>query len=582
MTENAKQVIRDMVENANKEARRANHDLEKRRALEDFSLPHECPVTPLGKCGDVYYYLDMDRQLRALPASKHVKNEISSLFDRDQALLYDYWPRMDEKGKVSGWRPELAAHGLMQAAADKGIIDFESRMRGPGCWRSVDGKLVMHCGDRVYIGGESFQPGVLDGCIYHAAPPTPHPLDGDDSGVGEEVLSLLKTWNWHRPDIDPTLLLGWIVAAVAGGALKWRPLVWLTGSRGTGKSTLQSVIDGLVGESGLVKASDATAAGIWQTVKDSSLPIALDEMEADEDNRRAMNVIKLARQAASGGVVLRGGSDHTQMSFTARSCFIFSSVLIPPLTSADISRMAILNLNPLEGQPAPVINNRRLAELGRRLRHRLMMQWHRFNATLEAYSAQLMSVGHSGRGADQFGTLLACADLLFADSVPDGDTLETWGKALARDTLAEAEDDVDDHERCIQHVLTSPIDVYRGGQKRQVGDWIAVAAGYVHGDDDPLEANKVLASYGLKVIWEDRTPWLAIANSHQGLASIFRETHWAAKSGSLSGWVQAVRRIPGAQRGTGLRFAGVPAKDTRVPITSILGEPEAVHKRLLP
>jgi phage/plasmid-associated DNA primase len=51
------------------------------------------------------------------------------------------------------------------------------------------------------------------------------------------------------------LLLGWIGAAFLGGALPWRPAGYLTGEAATGKSTLQALIKGLLGDS-LVQAVD--------------------------------------------------------------------------------------------------------------------------------------------------------------------------------------------------------------------------------------------------------------------------------------------------------------------------------------
>jgi hypothetical protein len=196
----------------------------------------------------------------------------------------------------------------------------------------------------------------------------------------------------------------------------------------------------VIGESAMVKASDATAAGLWQAVGHASLPVALDELESEEDNRKNSNIIKLARHAASGGQTLRGGSDHKGTDFTVRSAFLFSSILMPPMLGQDVSRMAVLQLNALAGVSPPALEPVLLAQFGAIFRRRILDHWHRFPELLESWRQALSTKGHSGRSADQFGTLMACADLLLSDFMPDGDSLEEWTELLKRSTLSEAED----------------------------------------------------------------------------------------------------------------------------------------------
>lgn len=100
----------------------------------DDGLPEGCPVTALGIDGDVSYYLDANRQLRALKAKDHSRLGVQSLFGSRIELLYDYWPRLDKDGNTTGWRPERAAERLMAAAARRGVWDALERVRGPGAW----------------------------------------------------------------------------------------------------------------------------------------------------------------------------------------------------------------------------------------------------------------------------------------------------------------------------------------------------------------------------------------------------------------------------------------------------------------
>lgn len=589
----AKIVIAETVKGAQK-AKRSPKTAEEKSGVEkppyDISFPDDFPIEPLGINGGDVYFLDQKKQLVAIKAEKLGKGTIVPLFGDQQALKYAFFPRWGEDGngrpKVTGWRPEQAADCLYAEAARRGLWDILERVRGPGCWKDIDGGLVMHCGDLIFHGDNALTPRQIGRHVYPAAPPKPHPAEDRKAGVdaAEELLTILKTWAWRRPDLDPHLLLGWIGAAMLGGALKWRPLVWMTGDKASGKSTLQELIKGVMGAGGIINSTDATAAGLWQSVGHASLPVALDEIEAEEDNRKAHNIIKLARQAASGGQTLRGGSDHKNASFTVRSCFLFSSILIPPMLGQDISRMAVLQLDKLlDGAKAPNLSEKKLNAIGEKIRARLLQQWPRFITLLETWQAQLVSVGHSGRSADQFGTLMACYDVLTSDADPDSDTLAEWGELLKRQGLEECQDDISDHERCLGHLMTTQLDLMRSGERRTVGSWVLEAAGKDPTDEELFpsadtikSANKALGNVGLLVKKETSPggrPYfiLHVANDHQGLSGLFRDTHWSGRSGTSGVWVQAMRRIKGSQPSQ-QRFNGTKLRCTAVPLDEIFDD----------
>jgi hypothetical protein len=69
--------------------------------------------------------------------------------------------------------------------------------------------------------------------------------------------------------------------------------------------------------------------------------------------------------------------------------------------------------------------------------------------------------------------------------------------------------------------------------------------------------------------------WLAVANSHAGLASIFRDTHWKPRSGAAGGWKSALESADGAICGKPLRFGGSMSRCTKIPVDLVLdGENE--------
>jgi energy-coupling factor transporter ATP-binding protein EcfA2 len=329
-----------------------------------------------------------------------------------------------------------------------------------------------------------------------------------------------------------------------GGALNWRPALWVTGGRGSGKSTLHRLISGIMGNA-LVSVSDATAAGIWQRLGYDSLPVIVDELEPGENLASQSGIIRFARLAASGGELARGSADHRAVRFIARACFLFSSILVPPLTPADRSRIVILNLGELGNSKPPGMHEQELAELGTMLLRRLVDQWGRYPDLLERYRSALMSEGSSAREADVMGTLLAISGVLLTDDEVNEHAARTEAMQLLS-TRDHSDDGGKDEEQCLSHLRTAAIPL-TGQPRRTVDQWISEAF-ELSGPESHL-AIDTLAGVGLRVTYDKHDQGvLAIANSHDGLRRIFEATPWAGRPGASGGWVQAIRRLPGATK----------------------------------
>jgi hypothetical protein len=574
-----------------------------------------CPVEPLGVNGQIHYYLDEQRQLIALDPQKHGKTHILALFGRRSKLVHEYWPRYSDKtgpdGKpiVTGWKPEVAAEQLMGACAMRRIFDPQGKVRGTGAHRSDLGELVLHCGDKIFITGPHagyVDPGLIAGYVYPAGPsrPRPDPLE-QNTAAGEKVLMMLRAWNWQRPLIDPMLLLGHIACSMLGGALDWRPHAWITGGSATGKSTLQKLLRAIQGGASLT-TSNATEASLRQLLKQQTLPVFFDELEAKDDNRKATAVIELARVASSGDQVLKGGANHEGAEFTVRSCFLFSSIKLPPMPTQDKNRLAVLELDPLsdladkaaaEGQvfKSPTIDEQELRELGRQFRRRLVDHWHRVDDLIDRYKTALGDTGHSGRSGDQFGTLLAIADIMLYDQAEDSNILE-WADRLRADTLAEKVTEISDEEAVVQYLATSFLRGRGGEEPEPVIRTIRAAL-----EPDAIKARERLENFGLRIVEKKitlkdgkdhvgvkspqaSTPsselYLAVANNHVGLASVFADTEWSAGT-----WSQSLGRVRykiagaageppivrKAERRVRVRFGpGLNSWSTLIPLPSIL------------
>jgi hypothetical protein len=438
--------------------------------------------------------------------------------------------------------------------------------------------------------------------------PRPH-YEAVDAGAAIELMKLLRTWNWRRPLIDPVLLLGAIGASPIGGWLDWRPNLWITGGAGTGKSTLNGehkAIHQLFGE-GLFRTGNASAAAIRQTLRNSTVPVMFDEIEASDDNRRVNEVIELARVASSGEKAHRGSADGIAQEFTLRSCFWFSSINIPPLEPQDRSRLAILELQPFPVGTKPVdLASWHLPALGRALARRMVDAVPVLDAVKAAYHGALLARGHSARACDQFGTLLACAHVLLNDvalthgELADEDLALQWVDACAPGKLSEISESSADHASCMVHLVTSQVQARGGDERETLGNWIGRAVASLMtplldgaGAGDPDRSGERLQQYGLKLVnarWkpEERDAkgdvvkpgrwgasqfdavepgFLAVAYQHQALAKLYEGKKW---NGGV--WSQSLARTPGAINGVKVKFGHASLTAVLVPLAAVLDE----------
>jgi len=534
-----------------------------------------CPVQPLGVHGDVSWYIDVRGQLRGV--DNHTQQKMLHVFGGRTGVLAHHFPVYGRSGQVQPGRfdAQRLSAAMIAACEELGVWSPVGRVRGPGAWTDEDGGLILHAGDAVLVDGEWRAPGVHRGHVYPASDPVPRPRDEPGKrDPAEELLELVQTWQWSRPDIDPQLVLGVVCAQMMGGALEWRPVTWLTGDAATGKSAFQRMLLYLHGgEAGLLQAADATEAGIRSVVGYSALPVAIDELEPDPERpHKTKGVVELARRASSGAQIFRGSADQKGHQSNAFSAFLFSSILVPDMPAQDRSRLILLDLERLpDTAPTLSLEPRALRRVGAGLRRRLVDRWPTWPERLELWRAALARHGQTGRAADNFGTALALADLALRADLPDGDVLTLWAGKIASAITEDASEVGSNAEDMLVHLLSQPLDVWRRGQRHTVAQWVAMGA-RLPGAPEVIEAadatnvNQYLAPYGLRVYGHRQDAALAIATKPlQGLRDLFHGSLWADGV-----WSQAARRVPGAEP-VNMTLAGVATRGQRIPLSALPG-----------
>lgn len=536
-------------------------------------LPKDCPVTPIGASGEVYYYLNPRGELLAL--KKHDAENLRKLFGARVDWLWANYPKFNEqKGTQSGWKADRAAESLMHACAARPPFSPLHTIRDVGGWSDQAGGLILHCGDGVLVDGAWQAPGLIGDLVYPRGDAMPRPLPAGDAGaLIRRLATQIDSWTWSSgpeeggvglgdrplddgPRLATLLMLGWMTASIAGAALHYRPIVWVTGDAGSGKSALLDLVQLVLGR-GLLKSGNTTAAGVYQTTGRSSVAVAIDEAENDPRGSRMRQMVELARNATYGDTGLRGSDKQTSSSFEIRSSFLFSSILIPPQLPQDISRTAVLDLGRVPGGSKLELDREFLAQAGAALRRRLVDGWARLAETQALYAAALVARGHNQRSVDQWGTLLTLADLALHETTPDSDSVDALAGALARDRIDRSTYVVSNAEAMLNHLISVPLDVFRGGTRMTIGQLVAYGAGLAECETaTPASCRDALQPWGVYVEgWRD-TARVAIPNQHAGLLKIFAETIWRGEPGASGAWAQAMKRLPQVRGENSRRLGG--------------------------
>uniref|UniRef100_UPI003BA98264 hypothetical protein n=1 Tax=Stappia sp. TaxID=1870903 RepID=UPI003BA98264 len=513
-------------------------------------LPDDAPVRPLGYEGESFYFVDTRGQVFNSGGKALGVERLQIMFAGREDFLCWAWPSFDKKGSPVGFKSEEVRRDLFAACRERGPWSMTDMVRGRGAWRTDEGRLLLHCGEYLWIDGKLRDTGEVGQHFYVRRPagilpwklPVPH-----EDNPAPELFRALRTWNFERGDVDVMIQLGWYGVAMMGAALEWRPSTFTVGDAGSGKSELMKLHKTVLGR-GMVSTTNATEAGLYQLVGHDSVPIGIDELEGDDGIEQAQRIIKMARDAASGSVRIRGGADHKGVEFQARSSFAFSAINPPPIPPASMTRLAVLQLGALKSSHGRVPELKDPESVGPRLLRRVADCWDEFPRLYDAYREVLRENGHDSRGQNTFGTFLACGHLLLGDEGLEElglpfETLAWWGAQLAADAVPELGDKRAAWLECLKHILTTPIDNYNHGIKKTPAQ---VIEGLLADRIERDEARSILASADIGLV--DKGVFgsgfgLAIPNHSKVLGRMLADTPYGHRGGNGS-WSWALRRGP--------------------------------------
>lgn len=496
--------------------------------------------------GVMRYIPDNGQHVVSLSPASHTKLNLIQL-----APLQD-WESVFPSKNGACW--DAASNSLIQMS--QSLPRFDSRLiRGRGCW--IDGAdVIYHAGDRLAISGRLVPIPSYDSptrSIYEAglaiSVEADHPASNADAA---KIIQLCELLSWEQP-LYGKLLAGWMALAPVCGALQWRPHVWITGSAGSGKSWIMgNIVNPLVGKSAVFVQGNTSEAGIRCQLGSDALPVLFDEAEAENTRSitRMDGVMELARQSSSesGAGIIKGTATGGSITYMVRSMFCFSSIGVAAVKKADVSRITSLSLRKaddsaqFEAVKAVWRATTADSKFCARVRARSIANAITTRHNAEIFSNVAVSFTGDKRSADQIGTLLAGAYSLTSTKRITPAAAQSW--MASQDWSGFKVDALDsDENQCFAHLMSSIIRIERGNSAENVSIDEAVT-NCMDANSPDFEA--ALARNGIKM----EENGVFVANNHQALERVFRETAWAGAK-----WKGQLLRISGAyQAKNAVRF----------------------------
>ncbi len=536
---------------------------EKRELQERYSLEKQSSFfRPLGKFNLQHYFYNVQTR------------EVQPMGKFDTNLIVEIAPK-------PFWDANFAPYGRDNAdwhECRSFLIQSNNKkrfnpnsIRGAGVWHDR-GRTIVNTGRDIFVDGKKYSDFTDSEYIYIASS-NEFSIPENKLSVGEcrQLIDTIEAFEWKNGITDAIFLAGWIVTSRIAAALPHRPHLWISGTAGTGKSTLMQrvVLPALGGaKRALALQGGSTEAGIRQTIGCDSVPVVFDEFETTETNKNSSqikSVIDLLRQTWSQtcGRVAKGGSDGLSNLYQLNFAGLVSSIRVDLSEGADRSRFAVCELK----KHGSTKNKRKEieekykrldSEYGDRLFARSLSMIDVILESYEVFREVLSDIGTS-RFADQFGMLLAGYSSLISDDVISEEDARSFISTFMN-FKDELEETIPDEDECLSHLLESKLK-YRNPETEEFEEEV-IGEIVQRGTSKNCEPfSSILARHGMKV----ENGRLLVSNTHLQMKSIYADTKWKQ-------WGRSLRRLPGAET-TGTKYiGGSKTRCVAIPLECILQE----------
>ena len=427
---------------------------------------------------------------------RHIpRNALSGQGNLVDIAPLEWWQSLCGESGFSDRQRLQFANAMIRAAEHRGLISMDEILgRGAAI---KEGQYFFNTGSGILCEN---QDGLLTERrqftdVKHIFTPGPTLKIDDTFDRAEEyaldLYNALMCYRWNSPN-DGNIIAGWIVSSLVGGALRFRPMIWLTAPHETGKTfIMQNGLQPVHGNA-ILRIVDATAASISNQIKSDSLPIHIDEFEPEgQAKNKHTDIMALIRMATSGEAarVRANVSGGIASKSIPRFSAVITSVNQMELTMASESRFAQVSLSQTPVKEWATVREKIFeatkAEKMNQVRSWIIAHTKHIVTAAHAIEDAMIQEGHSTREAQIYSAITAGVRHLSGNKYIDIET-ETRSKK-------------DDHAPLIT-ILGSKIKV--GQDEYTIAECLEFAYKYEETGEEPFKgdaAQKAMGRHGLRI-----------------------------------------------------------------------------------
>lgn len=474
----------------------------------------------IDNAGFCHYFSTELQHLYSLSPASHERNHLL------QMAPAKYWGgtfkcyKKKNDGTLSGEVDyAVLADKLFEEQRKIGKIDM-SKVRGLGVHLD-NGEIAANFGDRIYYKGREIP--IYDSIqetnfFYHGS--TRVELDLNDQMTDQEGLNFISAVKRmkFKTKYDFIITTGWVAQAQIFGGLSWRPFLWVTGGRGSGKSTMLAYLSDFILFS--LKIQNSTEAGVRQKLGSDAKAVIYDEAESDDEDtkKRMKRIMELARPCSSNNSAasLRGTPGGVAKENIPNATFCMGSIQIPDLKGADRSRYFIVEMDkeveaPQWAETEKELNDLIHSGIASRMFARMLVNFPQIKKNINItkdYLAKLKKLDQ--RMIDQVAPIIVGYVALteMADISPQ--TIDNILSELELENSEYVHDNqIQEPEECLDAILTSLVD-------RQMS---LTVMDFLHHETNEAR-QRAIENYGLKIYKNS----LAVHPCNQNLKALLRNT----------------------------------------------------------
>lgn len=453
-----------------------------------------------------------------------------------QALApLEFW--QDEKN-YGEWSKQGIKVRWMDAIGDiikicnrKGPFE-DKHIRGRGAWND-NGNIIIHTGKHIItqenkILLNKYQ---TNGHVYERLPELKLNIEKKDmtEALHKKIVDCFRGLSIETK-LELNCLIGWCVLAWLCGGLQWRPHIWLTGSSGTGKSTIiDMIIHRILGNFKICPLSNSTGPGILQFLTNDSLPVVFDEAENNiftySNIKGVLDIARAASSANEDQFLMKGTAEQTGKAYKNNSMFCLSSVNTLLDKKSDRSRFTTINLTKnlkiSWNELSKMIIDTFSHENCKIIRSHIFYNWDIIKENIRTFRQAAGIYLNDQRAGDQYGTLFSGAASLLNMKKYNYDTVLNMCVKNLQDIQLN-EENLSDEIECLFKIMTSKIRYINYAEKNEETTLLNLVN--MSMDENNEIARKTLLKYGIKTDYIKNK--IYIACNYEWIRDILKATPW--------------------------------------------------------